>query len=684
MPNIEPMSCLTHAFIFFNLVTLLFVSTCSFAAQIKSIKETQNYLKTLTLNELVNVEVTSVSKKLEKLADTAAAIHVITQEDIRRSGVTSVPEALRLAPGINVARIDANKWAISARGLNGRFSAALLVLIDGREVYNPVFSGVLWDSVDLMMEDIERIEVIRGPGATLWGTNAVNGVINIITKTTQETLGGRLATYGGNAEASGALRYGGKIDDNTQYRAYVKYLHRSASRDINGNRLHDDQDIISGGMKMEINVTEHDNIILDGRYYESQSGQDFQNPTLVPPYFHTVIDDEHEVGGHFMAKWRHHYSDTSNHLLKVYYNHQNRKFPYMEALVDTLDFDFQHQFNFLDRHDIVWGLGYRYQYFESEPGLLISFSDETLQLHTYNFFIQDDITIIDNKLRLILGTKVEKPFFSDIQVQPSARFVWTPTATQTIWGAISRAARNPSIIDRNIQFRLPTIPPNGEVPVPTSLTAVGNPDIDSEELIAYELGYRIFFDNRLSLDISAFYNDYDDLTTVELVENSFMFNPGPPPFISGQVITTNNLKAESYGIELDASWQVMDKWRLTGYYSFIRMFFHQQSGMVNVSGEGGEDKVPEHQFSLRSSMDFSEQLHWDLWVRYVDALPNRNVTDYTTLDTRVAWRPLKNLELSVVGQNLIDSGHTEYTSEFVIVTNSVIERSFYVKVDWEF
>ncbi len=662
--------------------------TCH-AKDADTIRETQIYLKELTLNQLVNVEVTSVSKKLEKLSGTAAAIHVITQEDIRRSGVTSVPEALRLAPGINVARIDANKWAISARGLNGRFSAALLVLVDGREVYNPVFSGVLWDSVDLMMEDIDRIEVIRGPGATLWGSNAVNGVINIITKSTQDTQGGRLAAYGGNAEASGALRYGGKIDDSTQYRVYAKYLHRSASRDIDGNRLNDDQDIISGGIKMDINITDNDNIILDGRYYESQAGQTFGNPTLISPYVQTIIQDENEVGGHFMAKWRHHYSDTSNHLLKVYYNHQNREFPYMSALVDTFDFDFQHRFNFMERHDVVWGIGYRYQYFKSEPGLLISFSEDSLNLHNYNFFVQDDITLIDNQLRLILGTKVEKPFFSDVQVQPSARFVWTPTESQTVWGAISRAVRNPSIIDRHIQYRLPTIPPHNQdplnpYPVPVSLTAVGNPDVGSEELIAYELGYRIFFDQRVSIDVSAFYFDYDDLTTVESVPGSEALNPGPPPFISGEVQTTNNLNAESYGIELDASWQVMENWRLSGYYSFIRMFFHQNSGEIAVSGEGGEDKVPQHQFSLRSSMDFSEQLHWDLWVRYVDALPNRNVTDYTTLDTRVAWRPLQNLELSVVGQNLIDSGHSEYTTEFVAVTNSVIERSFYVKADWEF
>jgi iron complex outermembrane receptor protein len=272
-------------------------------------------------------------------------------------------------------------------------------------------------------------------------------------------------------------------------------------------------------------------------------------------------------------------------------------------------------------------------------------------------------------------------------VQPSARFVWTPSNKQTIWGAVSRAVRNPSIIDRNIEFRLPTVAPNSSnpanpFPIPISLQATGNPNVKSEKLIAYELGYRIFFDNSVSLDISAFYNDYDDLTTVEEVSSAL--DPGPPPHISGQVITTNNLTAESYGIELDASWQVMDQWRLSGYYSFIRMFFHQNSLATNVSGEGGEEKVPQHQFSLRSSMDFSEQLHWDLWLRYVDALPNRNVTDYTTLDTRVAWRPLEQLELSVVGQNLIDSGHSEYTTEFVKVTNSVIERSFYFKVDWEF
>ncbi len=634
----------------------------------------------------MKVEVTSVSKKNEKLSTAAAAIHVISQEDIRRSGVTSVPEALRLAPGINVAKIDGTKWAISARGLNGRFSAALLVLVDGREVYNPVFSGVLWDTVDLMLEDIARIEVIRGPGAALWGSNAVNGVINIITKSAWDTQGGRLAAYGGNIEASGAFHYGGEIGDQGRYRIYSKYLHRAASHELSGEKLHDDQDIISGGFRVDVWATPEDAITLDGRYYESQAGETFDNPTLTAPYFDTVIDDEYEKGGHFLGKWSHRYSATSEHLLKVYYNNQNRLFPYMHAMVDTFDLEFQHRFAFMNNHDIVWGLGYRYQYFESEPGLLISFSDDDLNLHTYNAFIQDDITLVDDTLWFIIGTKIEKAFFSDVQFQPSARFVWTPAANQTVWGAISRAVRTPSIIDHNIQFSLPTIPPDTTVPplpVPIGVSVSGNPDIKPEVLIAYELGYRVLFNRQLSLDLSAFYNDYNDLTTLEAGTLTPRFSDPIPHFVL-PIDTTNNLSAESYGLEIDLSWQVMENWRLTGYYSYLKMFLHQHSKESSVSGEAGEGKAPQQQFSLRSSLDFFHQLHWDVWLRYVDGLPTRNVDDYVTLDTRVAWQPVKQLELSVVGQNLLDNGHTEYTAEFVQVTHSIIEPGFYFKVDWQF
>lgn len=678
----------------FSSITL-FVFVYSFSSQAAaladkedpvSLKQTQQYLRNLSLKDLINVEVTSVSKKSEELSTAAAAIHVITQQDIRRSGVTSIPEALRLAPGLNVAKIDGNKWAISARGLNGRFSAALLVLIDGREVYNPVFSGVLWDTVDLMLEDIDRIEVIRGPGATLWGSNAVNGVINIITQSAYETQGGRLAAYGGNIEASGALRYGGKLGEQGRYRIYAKYLNRAASHQPSGEKMHDDQDIMSGGFRADWQASEADSITLDGRYYGSQAGETFYNPTLTPPYRDIVNADEYENGGHILGKWVHRYSPTSDHLFKAYYNHQDRLFPYMRAVVDTLDLDFQHRFALLNNHDVVWGLGYRYQYFDSEPGLLISFSEDSMKLNTYHAFVQDDVTLIDDTLRFIIGTKIEKPFFSHIQVQPSARLVWTPTVNQTVWGAVSRAVRNPSIIDHDIRFRLPTIPPgttSPPLPVPIEADVFGNPDIKPETLIAYELGYRILLDQRLSLDVSTFYNDYDHLTTLQ-ADALIPRLDDPVPHYILPTVTTNNLSAESYGVELDASWQLAENWRITGYYTYFKMHLHQKAGAINVSGEAGEGKVPQQQFSIRSSLDLLEQIHWDLWLRYVDALPTRNVDAYTTLDTRIAWSPNKQLELSFVGQNLLDSGHVEYTAEFVSVTHSTIEPGFYFKVDWRF
>lgn len=659
-------------------------SNASDSDSLEQLKATQNHLVSLSLKELIDVEITSVSKKPQKLSSAAAAIHVITQEDISRSGVTSIPEALRLAPGITVARQSSDIWAISSRGLDGRYSTTLLVVIDGREVYNPVSNGVLWDTVDLMLEDIERIEVIRGPGSTLWGMNAVNGVINIITKSASDTVGGKLAAYGGNIEASGALRYGVEVDDHSEFRVYAKYLNRAANVNPSGISTHDDQDIISGGFRAELQLTPNDQLMFDGRYYESQSGVSIASPTLTPPYSEPLIGNENEVGGHFLSKWSHRYSDTSSHFLKIYYNLQDRVFPFMDARVDTVDIDFQHQFSFWDRHSVIWGLGYRYQYFQSKPGSLVNFIPEKQNLNTYNFFIHDDISLIQDELRLIIGTKVEKAFFTDVQLLPSIRMAWTPTSNQTLWGAISRAVRNPSVINRSIQSVLSTIPPGpaSMSPIPISPALSGNPDIKPEELIAYELGYRIFLWDQVSLDISGFYNDYDNLTTAQVNgPPQFMV---PPPHLELPLQITNGLKGETYGVEIDAAWQVLENWRLTGYYSFIQMHLDISPYPGDPMMQSSSDDVSRQQFSIRSSFDFLSEFHWDLWLRYVDQLPSRLVGDYTTLDTRLAWRPVKDLEFSIVGQNLIDSGHIEFTSEFVQVDHSTIERSFYFKVDWDF
>lgn len=644
-------------------------------------------LTDLSLEELMNIEITSVSKQPETLADAAAAVYVITNEDIRRSGARSIPEALRMVPGLHVARIDANKWAIASRGFNDRFTDKLLVLIDGRTIYTPLFSGVYWEYHDLIVEDVERIEVIRGPGATLWGANAVNGVINIITKHAKDTQGGLITSGLGTEKAGfGSIRYGGKYQEDLFYRVYAKYKNHDRQVDRFGNEADDDWDSGHAGFRLDWEASEKDTLMVQGDAYDVDLGSSYRLPITTDPYWDYFSKDDRSTGAYFLNRWIHRYSDTSEHAFQVYYNWSEDEAVIGGENRHVLDLDFQHTFSPHKYHDLIWGLGYRYNSDDIYNTEFVSLFPPQRDDHLFSAFLQDDITLVDDRLKLTLGSKFEHNDYTGFEYQPTARLLWTPHEKHSIWATVSCAVRTPNRSDHNMRIRAETLEPGdpfNPFPLPVVAEIYGNEEIESENLLAYELGYRFLANDWLTLDVAAFYNVYDDLLTAEECIGADV------PFTTGYLIYPlcgdNKMEGETYGLEfsLDTEWAKW--WRTELSYSILDIQLHVDPDSGDIYSEAEEGSDPHHQFSIRSSMDVSRSVELDVWLRYVDALPNLDVPDYLTLDLRLGWQPTEKFDLSFVAQNLLDSHHAEFGSpEFIHTFPTEIERSVYVMVRWRF
>lgn len=486
----------------------------------------------------------SASKKLQRVQDVAAAVFVISQQDIHRSGASNVPDVLRMVPGLEVAQINANKWAITSRGFNDQFSSKLLVMIDGRTVYTPVFSGVYWHREDTPLEDIDRIEVIRGAGAAMWGANAVNGVINIITKNAKESHGALITVGSGNQEqAFGSLRYGGQLGDDFHYRIYAKGFKRNNNLTLTHENAQDDWESYQGGFKSEWQLGSKDTLTTQGDIYRSRTGEIQSYPLPVAPFVSKNLDSPaHHSGGNIQARWKHKISEVSETALQLYYKHNDSTWTFVTPLKiqeQTLDVDFQHRFNWLDQHDIIWGLNYRYFNFDSGQNFKASMNPAKRNLQLFSGFLQDDISLLENKLKLTIGTRLEHNDFTGFEVQPNIRLLWTPNKEHSVWAAVSRAVRTPSLTDTSTQFRL-TVPG-----LPAAVLVSGNPEFKSESVLDYELGYRGQLFSNFSLDMTGFYNKYHRLRLAKIgtpyLNSSYLEIP---------VQYTNNAKGETMGMEI--------------------------------------------------------------------------------------------------------------------------------------
>lgn len=635
----------------------------------------------------------SASRSEQRVSETSAAVFVITQEDIRRSGVTSIPEALRMVPGFQVARIDCNTWAISSRGFNEELASKLLVLIDGRTVYHPFFSGVVWREKDVMLEDVERIEVIRGPGAAMWGANAVNGVINIITKNAQDTQAGLISAGAGNEEkAFGSLRYGSKINEKTFCRAYFKGFDRDEFVGPHGENTDDYWQVYRGGFRIDGELNNKDSFALHGDIYDGYAKNKENQFAPLPPY--ALFDDVKNrfFGVNIVGRWDRKFSDTSDMALQAYYDRTEDKIDYtlnnekFKLVVDTFDIDFQHRFKLSGRHDFMWGLGFRFISDDFKNTLMFSVVPVSRDITLFSTFIHDEISLIEEKLKLILGSKFEKNDYTDYEVQPNARLLCTPSENQTVWGAISRAVRVPSRGQHDIRALYKgVLPPNALYPnSPMAfIQGQGKRDFDSEDLIAYELGYRVQPSDILYLDIAAFYNDYDNLASTEM-GTPFSETSIASPHLAIPLFLKNKNSAETYGLELSAQWQAMKNWRLQMAYSYLEMNLHPGSGTTDPKPEGKEGESPQNQFTLRSSLDLPRDIQLDAFVRYVDDLPQLKIDSYVEADINLGWKVKENLEISFSGRNLLEASHPEFDRSGGTAVITEIERSFYGKVAWKF
>jgi iron complex outermembrane recepter protein len=621
------------------------VSTASrtFADPLAAVQAPQE-LKRLSLEELFDVEVTTVSQKPESLSKTAAAVHVVTQDDIRRMGALSIPEALRNIPGVEVAQVDARQYAITARGFNGTVANKLLVLIDGRSVYTPLFSGVFWDVQDVLMEDVEQVEVIRGPGATVWGANAVNGVINIITRKAAQTRGLLVSGGGGTFEEGfGGARYGGALGSNAAYRIYGKSFRRDDSLRPNGQAAGDGFWVSQGGGRLDWSASADDEFTLQGDVYQGHERQPVGEPVDLG-------------GGNVLVKWMRRITADSDLQLRAYYDRTDRDSPpvFSERL-DLYDVEVRHRFTPAAHHDLVWGMGYRRidDDVRNSPGL--AFLPGRVRHDLVSGFVQDEWSMAQDRLRFTLGSKFEHNDYTGFEVQPSGRVAWVPRSDQTLWGAVSRAVRTPSRIDRDLY--VPATPP---------FLLAGGPGFDSEVLRAFELGYKFQPGSTSSASIATFYDSYDRLRSAE---------SGVP------MVLANGLEGRAYGIEAELGWQPAEGWRLDTGYSHLQLDLWPGEGSTDVTQVTQEDDSPRHQAFLRVSHSVARTLTLDLTSRYVSRLANQQVPAYVTADANLRWQPDDAVEVGIYGRNLFDPQHPEFGRP---ATRREVPRSAFGKVTWRF
>ncbi len=635
-------------------------------------------LEAMDFDALMNIKIESVSKKEETLANAAAAVFVVTQEDIRRSNATAIPELFRMVPGMQVARIDSNKWAVTSRGSNSRFSNKLLVLIDGRSIYTTYFSGVNWDEHNLVLEDIERIEVIRGPGGTLWGANAVNGVINIITKHSEKTLGGMVSAGVGSEERGvGTFRYGEELAKDKTIRVYGKYFNRDDFAGKSGESEADSWDGSRGGFRMDWKKSETNAFTFQGDIYKGESNERAKDNVVSgssTASFNRAVKID---GVNFLSRWKHKNSKNSEMTAQFYFDHVSRRGATTKrSLIDTYDIDFQHSFQLGEKQKIIWGGGQRFIVDSFEDSVAIRLSPNSRLNHITSAFVQDDIQILPNLLKFTIGSKIELNNYTGIEVQPSARALWTPDPKHSFWAAVSRAVRTPTRAEDSIRI-------NSQFSGTTLIALIGNDLVKSEEVLALELGYRTQAKKNVFLDVALFYNFYNNLQTREQGA-AFAENTPSPAHNVSPFNETNEGSGKTYGVELFGKWDVQENWQLSAGFTYFKLDLDQVATSTFVF-ENAEGNDPEFQWNIRSHLNLPHSFEFDTDLYFVDALDNINVDSYARLDLRLGWQPTKSYEISISGQNLLEQEHDEFGSESVSFTSGTrVERSVFAKATIKF
>lgn len=638
-------------------------------------------LKQLSLEQLSQIDVTTPAKTPQSVFQSPTAIYVITSDAIRRAGATSIPEALRLAPGVEVARIDSVKWSIGIRGFGTRLNRSVLVLMDGRTVYTPLFDGTYWEVQNTNMDDIDRIEVIRGPGATIWGPNAVDGVINIITKDSKDTQGVLASAGGGNEELGfGNVRYGGGNDADFHYRVYGMAFTRSPEHHSD----HDNFDAwrnVQAGFRMDWNEPTGDAFTLQGDAYDELAGERVQATSYAAPYQQNVNGYEYLSGGNILGRWKRSMGDGNDVQVQMFYDRTTRGEPNLGEIRNTFDVDYVQRHRLGARNEVTWGLGVRSSLaHEIEVVSGLSFSPPFRNDMLYSGYLQDDLTLVEKFLTLELGSKLLKTNYTGFEAQPSARLLWTPTANQSVWAAFTHAVRTPSDSEEDFYLLGNTgLTVNG---LPFLARFNANNDFRPEQMNGYELGYRRLMGTKFYIDLAGFYNHYHDLFDEEFAGPIFLEDSSEPPHYLLPARFGNGLMGYTKGVEVAPQWSPAKFWRLTGSYSFL----HMNIGRAPGSGDVGSfpqinGSSPQHQVTLQSDFDLSKTVQLDLGYRYVSGLPYFNISGYSTGNARLAWRFTPRIEISMVGENLLQPYHFEYGGEPGSPLVG-IKRSAYAMIRW--
>lgn len=646
----------------FLAISFLSVQTVAFAQP----KDQGKPLKNLSLEELGDVQVTTTSKEPVEVRKTAAATYVITQEDIRRSGATNIADVLRLAPGVEVGRISSNIWAVGIRGLQSNFSKSVLVLIDGRSTYTPLFAGVYWDVQDLVVEDIDHIEVIRGPGATIWGPNSANGVINIVTKNSADTQGPMVSISGGNvAHTVDSVRYGGS-SGNLSYRLYAKGSERGPEFHVDGNNF-DEWHQERGGFRTDWTIGDN-SVLVEGDIYGANS------PHLLGA---STVSNDSVSGGDVLARWRRDLGGGSDIYVQGYIDRTIRIGPQIGETRNTFDLDFLHHIAIGERQDFSWGGGLRWspnRVTTGTPGIDIAPEIETDYIHSA--FAQDEIHFLDNRLSVIGGVKLTYNNFSGFDAQPTARVIFTPNKKQSVWAGVTRAVTTPSRIETGFLLE-------GGTPA-LVVRLSGNPNFKSESILGFEGGYRQLFTPKISLDLSVFHNNYDDLQSFTAPVVSVVTTP-PPPHALVSIMYANAIAGKTNGIEIAPSWQVAPWWRLSGSYSYVGIDMHTRAPSADISSTGSvltyEGSTPHHLVKVQSLVNLPGNFEFDQYYTYATSLPAQNVPAFHSLDARFGWK-YSGFDFSVAGQNLLQPHHFEWGTGDPAQSLIGIKRSIYGKVVW--
>jgi iron complex outermembrane recepter protein len=633
-------------------------------------------LSHLSLEQLGDVEVTTASKEPEQVWRTPAAVYVLTQEDIRRSGATTIPDALRLVPGVEVAQTDSDHWSIGIRGFGGVLASKLLVLIDGRSVYTPLFAGVYWQVQATPLADVERIEVIRGPGGTIWGANAVDGIINIITKPAQDTHGAMVALGGGDVDqGSGTVRYGGS-NRGFNYRVYGMGFTRSPEFHSAAPNF-DDWRMGQAGFRSDWDRGVRDTFTFQGDIYREIAGQATTYALYSPPSQVNVFADAQLTGGNLLGRWKRVLSPGSDFQVQAYFDRTNHFEPEFGETRDTFDIDFLDHLTLPWQQNFLWGLGAR-----SSPSNLvqlvptINFLPQRQTDEIYSGFAQDEISFFNRSLALTLGSKLEHNNYTGFEVQPSGRLLWNPTPRQSLWASVTRAVRTPSRIDEDVQLTdFATT-----VPLPIYLRVYGNNQFHSEKLLGRELGYRVLAASHLYLDLALFYNDYHDVYSFQ-VEAPFLETSPLPAHAILPLITSNGIKGPTSGFELAPDWKPVSWWELRPSYSFLEMHMENQPWSNDPSSVASYNgSSPRNQGTFQSFLTLPRKLEFDQTYRYVSALPAQTVTSYSTADARFSWHFTRQMQWSVAGQNLLQPHHPEFGGDPGGLVG--IKRSVYSQITW--